>query len=330
MSLRSMTWALEHAPVTDPTQVIILIALADRATDDGTGAWPSARWIADRARCSTRTVRRHLASMEDAGVIRRGDQRSVAHLRVDRRPVVWDLAMEVRAEHQAIEDDLPLTETRGDNLSPRVGSDEETAGQQGDKLSGRAGCQIVRGDTGDQSGVTTVSYKPSLEPSLVVSTREPKKVTEDHFGQWWSAYPRKSGKGSARTAYAKAAKIVGHSVLLEAALRFRADPNRQESFTAMPTTWLNQERWEDEPLPSKEPGKSVQTPDAAREWLKTQWKTGTVKAIEERTRLVYPVPDLPDSITTGEQAREFHLKHRRDWITAHADEIITALGRLAA
>lgn len=329
-----MTWALEHAPVTDPTQVIILIALADRATDDGTGAWPSANWIADRARCSTRTVRRHLASMENAGVIRRGDQRSVAHLRIDRRPVVWDLAMEVRAEHQAVEDDLPLTRntaTRGDTLTPRQAGDQETAGQQGDNLSGRAGCQIVRGDTGDQSGVTTVSYKPSLEPSLVVNAREPKKVTANHFDHWWSAYPRKSGKGSARTAYAKASKLVGHSVLLEAALRFRADPNRQDPYTAMPTTWLNQERWEDEPLPGRDTTTPVaQTPDATREWLKGQWKAGTVKAIEERAQLVYTVPDLPDSITTGEQAREFHLAHRRDWITAHADEIIAALGRAAA
>jgi hypothetical protein len=71
-------------------------------------------------------------------------------------------------------------------------------------------------------------------------------------------------------------------------------------------------------------------PDAAREWLKAQWKAGTVKAVEERSKLTYAVPDLPDSITTSEQAREFHLAHRRDWITAHADEIIAALGPVAA
>ncbi len=330
-----MTWALEHAPVTDPTQVIILIALADRAADDGTGAWPSANWIADRARCSTRTVRRHLVSMENAGAIRRGDQRSVAHLRIDRRPVVWDLAMEVRAEHQAVEDVLPLANdavSRGDKLSGRSTKDQEPAGQQGDKLSGRAGCQIVRGDTGCTSGVTTVSYKPSLEPSLLVRrAREPEQVTANHFDHWWSAYPRKAGKGSARTAYAKASKIVGHSLLLEAAVRYRADPNRQDAYTAMPTTWLNQERWDDDPIPGKDtPKPSGPTPDAARDWLKAQWTAGTVKAIEERTKLSYNVPDLPDAITTGEQAREFHLKHRRDWITEHAEQIIATIAKAVA
>jgi len=73
-----------------------------------------------------------------------------------------------------------------------------------------------------------------------------------------------------------------------------------------------------------------QTPDAARDWLKAQWTAGTVKAIEERTKLSYSVPDLPDAIMTGEQAREFHLKHRRDWITEHAERIIATIAKAVA
>ena len=34
---------------------------------------------------------------------------------------------------------------------------------------------------------------------------------------------------------------------------FASDPNRDETFTPHPSTWLNAERWTDEPLPPKKP-----------------------------------------------------------------------------
>ncbi len=69
----------------------ILLALADHADPHGR-AWPSQRTLAERGRCSVRTVQRHLNAMEKRGLIRRGDQRLVAHLRGHSRPIVWDLA----------------------------------------------------------------------------------------------------------------------------------------------------------------------------------------------------------------------------------------------
>lgn len=86
-----MIWVMEHAPINSPAEGMVLYALADRASDDGTAAWPSMQWIADRACCSRQTVRRHLRAMEERGLIRRGDQNLVSHLRHDKRPVVWDL-----------------------------------------------------------------------------------------------------------------------------------------------------------------------------------------------------------------------------------------------
>lgn len=93
MSLRAMTWALEQAPVDDPTEALLLVALADRAGDDGRGAWPSQQWLADRTRVTTRSVRRMLAGLEARGLIVRGDSRIVDHLPADRRPVVWNLTL---------------------------------------------------------------------------------------------------------------------------------------------------------------------------------------------------------------------------------------------
>ena len=71
------------------------------------------------------------------------------------------------------------------------------------------------------------------------------------FDEFWKLYPRKQAKGSARTAFQKALKKTDLNTILEAVKRFASDPNRQDEFTAHASTWLNQERWSDEALPSK-------------------------------------------------------------------------------
>lgn len=68
----------------------------------------------------------------------------------------------------------------------------------------------------------------------------------DHF---WTAYPRKKGKGQARTAWAKAAKKVDPAVIVAAAVQFRQwceQDGTEPQFIAHPSTWLNGERWTDE------------------------------------------------------------------------------------
>lgn len=90
-----MLWALgapEAAQASDGAR-LVLIALADSAGVDGSAAWPSASTLAEGLVVSVRTVRRRLEELESRGLIRRGDQRLVDHLRADRRPVVYDLAM---------------------------------------------------------------------------------------------------------------------------------------------------------------------------------------------------------------------------------------------
>lgn len=71
------------------------------------------------------------------------------------------------------------------------------------------------------------------------------------FDTFWSAYPRKAGKGVARKAWEQAVRKEKALTIIEAAKRFRDDPNREDQFTPHPSTWLNQERWEDAPLPGK-------------------------------------------------------------------------------
>jgi len=130
-----MLWALEQAPVDDQGALLVLIALAERADENGQAAYPAKAWLAKRARCSERTVQRHLGVLRLGGLIREGDQRHVEHLRQDRRPVVYDLR-------------LPMV--RGDSLTPPTmlhGESPEVATGSQDGYP--------RGDTGVSQTVPT-------------------------------------------------------------------------------------------------------------------------------------------------------------------------------
>jgi hypothetical protein len=136
MSLRATLWALDEAVTEDARQVLVLIALADHADDNGRGCWPAVTTIAKRARCSPRTVHRMLRELEAQGLVRRGDQSKTAGIRPDRRPVVYDLVMPAR----------------GDILTPRK-AHEVSSGTE-------------RGDMQSISGVTRMSHEPLLNRSL--------------------------------------------------------------------------------------------------------------------------------------------------------------------
>lgn len=63
------------------------------------------------------------------------------------------------------------------------------------------------------------------------------------FELFWRDYPRKIGKGAARTAFQKAIKKADPEVILKT-LRGYTFPTDMQ-FIPHAATWLNQERWED-------------------------------------------------------------------------------------
>lgn len=75
----------------------------------------------------------------------------------------------------------------------------------------------------------------------------------DDFKTFWDTYPRRGGKGAACTAFLKAKKRAPVEAILAGAERMKNDPNLPADGTlvALPATWLNQDRWEDDPLPPR-------------------------------------------------------------------------------
>lgn len=96
MSIQAMAWALHQQLVTDAPTRHVLLCLANYAGQDGNSAFPSAEAIARDTGLSERTVRAKLGALESSGLIRRGNQAIAAAYiaRVDRRPIVYDLALE--------------------------------------------------------------------------------------------------------------------------------------------------------------------------------------------------------------------------------------------
>lgn len=68
------------------------------------------------------------------------------------------------------------------------------------------------------------------------------------FDRFWSAYPRKIGKGAARKSYERALKKVSHEIIMHGLSQQLPDmQSKEKQFIPHASTWLNQERWEDEP-----------------------------------------------------------------------------------
>lgn len=84
-------------------------------------------------------------------------------------------------------------------------------------------------------------HEPSIYPSIESIKGETPE--NDYFDEFWKQYPRKVAKAEARKAYVKALGKSSHEEIMAGLARYDPDPE----YTCHPTTWLNQERWTDEP-----------------------------------------------------------------------------------
>lgn len=71
---------------------------------------------------------------------------------------------------------------------------------------------------------------------------------EDDFSAFWESYPRRTGKGAARKAFAKALTRTDFHIIIDAieAQRIAGMFDKDPQYIPHPATWLNGERWDDE------------------------------------------------------------------------------------
>lgn len=111
----------------------------------------------------------------------------------------------------------------------------------------RDGAQIARDDR-DNSSTSQDSSEMSAPKRALARESEDDKQIETEFAIWWSRISNKVGKGAARGKYAIARRNASAETLLDAWARYERTkpPDRQ---WVHPATWLQQERWLDEPAP---------------------------------------------------------------------------------
>lgn len=71
------------------------------------------------------------------------------------------------------------------------------------------------------------------------------------FDRWYAAYPKKEDRGHAVAAYAKAIKAGATPAEILAGLQRNVSALREKErkYIPLPATWLNGQRWTDEPAP---------------------------------------------------------------------------------
>lgn len=174
------------------TRKFVLLGYANHADKYGRNARPSKGTLAGYCECDNRTVQRHILWLVDHGYLREGDQQQVAHLHPNKRPIVYDVAMNEDQIEQWAREAPHRTGIRsrsveagkkggpaaaeqrwGDRLSPQHIGDVATGDptSRGDKLSPQLGGDnsYSLGETartlGGDTGVSQTVLEPSTEPS---------------------------------------------------------------------------------------------------------------------------------------------------------------------
>lgn len=221
MSVQAISWVLEHSESTG-TARCVLMSIANHLDPDGEG-WVHVERVCREARCSEDSYRRAVKWAIDHGELEREVRAGGSARTPDvRRPNLFRFPA-MRPLQSAGDGDSDPRDLRGtDPRDLRGTSPSRSAGD---------GSRAV--------------HEPSSEPSGVAPAEA------DPFDLFWKAYPRKVGKPKAQAAYrsAVAKRKADPAAILAGLARWVAywSEKNQPEYVPHPTTWLNQDRWNDEP-----------------------------------------------------------------------------------
>ncbi|MGI8333522.1 hypothetical protein ACRYCC_26515 [Actinomadura scrupuli] len=220
VSVRAVAWVLDEAPDVPANLLPTLVSLARHADADGRGCWLSKHRLGWNARKTEQQVKRDLKQLRDLGLIRLGDQRLVAHLPADKRPTVYDLAIEKRRKpYVPPAGGLAGTPVhRGASQGPSRGALEGQAGG----LAGQSGGPSRAPKEGLEEDLEEGSLHASAERTIQESTG----ATEDETREILRRIIAKHDPASP-AAYVRRMAAAGHLAAWLATLRAeRPEPER--------------------------------------------------------------------------------------------------------
>lgn len=267
MNREAIRWVVELAPPMPAQLVATLTALAYHADKEGRGAYPSVPRLAALACKAERSVRRDLRELERLKLIRPGDPAVVAHLPADKRPAVYDLAMERTVPGGRAGDDdqtwtsaRTLASARARGGRKRPSSDQESTPKREDvddrgDVDVRADAHVpsdrtpTSAATGRGRPPNTTTEQPTTEHKDSSSPRGDDEDDLTAFGAFWLTYPKRKDKPAALEAWKTViASGVDPTRIVSAAQAYARERSGEDPrFTKYPANWLKQGRYEDEP-----------------------------------------------------------------------------------
>ncbi|WP_285295443.1 helix-turn-helix domain-containing protein [Aureimonas altamirensis] len=232
MSFQATSWAVRQK-VGSSMGKIILLMIANRADEDGR-CFPSQQRLASDCECSVRTVREWLSRFEQKGILRRCERR-----RNDGRKTSDEIYLAMDGLFPVHEADEQLDSSEISSPAPAAGCDFDPAEHQAAAAADETSAAADADFTGSSCRLT---YHRTYQDSVVSE-----RATLHEFDRvFWDAYPHKVGKGQARSAWIAARRKADLKAIMDGLLRYvQAKPERIA--WCNPATWLNGERWLDQP-----------------------------------------------------------------------------------
>lgn len=209
--------------VGSPTTKSVLMYMADRASDGGIGIWVSKPNIAAHLEMGISTVKKQVNILCDKGILIEAGKRKCRH----GFTINYSISLEALRE-------LPDVKATPDTVSPRhdvtpypVTTEPPTPSRRDPKPS------------------LEPSIEPSLPPKVPQGDFYSKIEKAEYFEMFWLDYPNKVGKAAAKNAFEKALDRIDFVALMNGLQRYINKTDDRP--WCNPSTWLNQDRWEDQP-----------------------------------------------------------------------------------
>ena len=111
----------------------------------------------------------------------------------------------------------------------------EPSAQNAPAPSAKCATPLAQNDPPHNLGIYNLGNEPNISCAM------------DGFAEFWQRYPRRIGKAAARKAYAKALKVGTHDdIMFGLSQQMPSLASREQQYIPHPSTWLNQERWNDD------------------------------------------------------------------------------------
>ena len=234
MSIKLMSKVFEMDIPTG--QKFVLLALADRAGDDGKSCFPSQKEIARKTSLSVRSVQRYMTWLEENGLIKRTERRRADGYR-STDEYILTLGDTVSGDNLTLE-------SQDTEINNKISSDTQSRdSQSGDKydISQATGCQGNK--------LPTVINNTSVEPSDRKNTK--KNLEKEFDEEFWPLAVKRKSVGSARKSYIVARSKAEKDQIIKPwrthNLQWKELRGTDDwQYVPYPATWLSQERWGDE------------------------------------------------------------------------------------